>query len=480
MAGKATTLAIRITSDNQTKAGFDDAGKSVDGFSNKLDKASVVAGGAIAAIGAIGKSAFDAASDLQQSTGSINAVFGDWALDIEQSAQAAAEGVGLSTSQYEEMAAVIGSQLKNAGMNLGDTTEKTQSLIKTGADMAAVFGGTAADAVEALSSALKGEMDPIEKYGVSLNQSAINSQKAADGHAKLTGAADKAAQTQAILELITRQTAQTQGQWSAQIGTAAESTQVAQASWEDASATLGDQLLPVVTAGAKKLSEFATWAKNNQGTVTVLVGVVAGLAVAVLAVNAAMTVWGAITKIATAAQWLWNLAMDANPLTLIVLAIVAVVAGVVLMYNKFSWFRDFVKGFGAVFVAVFDGVKGAIGWVVDKIEWLVHMGGKAIGWVKNLFSAPGGDAPAPGGQAAGLTYGASPGGLALRAAGLTAGGAGTAPSGAAGLAASTTVELNVTFTGVVGDPVAVGAQIDRVVRDWSRATGRQLTATMSR
>jgi hypothetical protein len=38
--------------------------------------------------------------------------------------------------------------------------------------------------------------------------------------------------------------------------------------------------------------------------------------------------------------------MDANPIGIIVLAIAAVIAGVVLMYNKFSWFRDFVKGFG--------------------------------------------------------------------------------------------------------------------------------------
>jgi hypothetical protein len=45
MGGKATTLAIRITSDNQSKAGFDDAGRSVGGFADKLDKASVVAGG---------------------------------------------------------------------------------------------------------------------------------------------------------------------------------------------------------------------------------------------------------------------------------------------------------------------------------------------------------------------------------------------------------------------------------------------------
>jgi hypothetical protein len=480
MAGKATTLAIKITSDNQTKAGFDDAGKSVDGFSSKLDKASVVAAGALTGIGALGKQAFDAASEAQQAAGSMEAVFGNMAGAMQKNAASAFQSVGLSQSAYEESAATIGALLKNSGMDVGKAFSTTSDLIQKGADMAAVFGGTASDAVDALSSALKGEMDPIEKYGISLNQTAVQAQMASDGTSKLTGAQAKAAQTQAILELITKQGAETQGQWSKQAGTAAEATQIAGAAWENAKATLGERLLPVVTACAQKLGEFAGWAQQNQGTVTVLIGVIGGLAAAVIAVKVAMTVWEAASKAAAAAQWILNTAMDANPIGLVVLAIAAVIAGVVLMYNKFAWFRDFVKGVGQAFAAAFDGAKKAVEWVVNKIEWLINAGGKAIGWVKNLFSAPA--APIAGGQpAAGLTYGASRGaGLALRTAGLTAGGAGAAPAGAAGLDASTTVNLSVTFSGVVGDPVAVGAQIDRVVRDWSRATGRQLTATMSR
>jgi hypothetical protein len=221
--GKTATLSIKIVGDaSDAKKGFDDAESAADKFGRGLDKASVAAVGALGGIGLLAKGAFDAASDLQQSTGAIDAVFGDWALDIEQTAQAAAAGVGLSTSAYENMATVIGSQLKNAGMNIGDVTNQTQALIATGADMASVYGGTAADAVNALSSALKGEMDPIEAYGVTLNQAAIQARMAANGTSELEGAAAQQAKTQAVLQLITEQTAATQGQWAAQSGTAAE------------------------------------------------------------------------------------------------------------------------------------------------------------------------------------------------------------------------------------------------------------------
>jgi hypothetical protein len=493
------TLAINIISDaSGASRGLDEASSKVDKFSSGLDKASIASAGVLAGLAGLGKQAFDAASDLQQTTGSINAVFGDWALDIEQSAQSAAKAVGLSTSAYEEMAAVIGSQLKNAGMSVGDATAKTQALIKTGADMAAVFGGTAADAVEALSSALKGEMDPIERYGVTLNQAAIDSQMAADGTDKLTGAAATAAKTQAILELITKQTSSTTGQWSDQMGTAAEQTQIAAAQWDNAAATLGAQLLPIVTAVTEKLSEFATWASQNKGLVTGLAIAVGGLAAATLLVNGAMTAYRTIAALATAAQWLWNIAMDANPIGLIVLAVAAVVTGIVLLVNHFGGFQNIIKATGQVFSTIWNAILTAIGWVwdkiqnlggvfstifgwigkvmspvvdvirwiADKISWVISAAKKVGSVIGGLFGAP---APAPGAGGRAL-FGAAGGGLRTAGSLLTAGGGGTSPAAASGLGGTT---VNVTVNGAL-DPVAVGKQIQNVLRDYTRRTGQSV------
>lgn len=478
MAGKATTLAIKITSDNQTKSGFAEAGRDVDGFASKMDKASLVAGGALATIGALGKGAVDAASDFQQSSGAVESIFGKYSSTIENTAQHAATLLGLSANQYQESAAVLGAQLKNMGFSAEDTAGRTDQLINMGADLAATFGGSTKDAVEALSSAFKGETDPIERYGISIKQADINTLLASRNQDKLTGTAAKQAQAMAVLDLVSQQSSSSVGQFAAQTNTAAEQSQIAQAKFDDAKTKLGTGLLPVMTKLYGIAAKVGNWFGEHTGVVQVMAGVIAGLALAVLAVNGAMTAWSTLTKIATALQWLWDAALDANPIGILVVVIAAVIAAVVLMYQKFGWFRDFIKGVGAFFGTVFDGLKGAIGWVVDKIKWLIDKGGAVVGWVKNVFSAP---AAGPGGgQPAGL-YGAAPGGFAVRTAGRTAAGAGAALAGAGGSAGGgTVVELNVTFTGVVGDPVAVGAQIDRVVRDWSRATGRQLTATMSR
>jgi phage-related protein len=74
-----------------------------------------------------------------------------------------------------------------------------------------------------------------------------------------------------------------------------------------------------------------------------------------------MLIYGIIlaTKLWTLAQLAFNFVMSANPLVLIGLAILALVALVIYAYNKFSWFRDGVK---AVWDAIKAGGKAVVDW----------------------------------------------------------------------------------------------------------------------
>lgn len=251
---KSSTLRVNIVSDHDSR-GFDDADSKLGKLSGTIAGiGAVVAVGGAALVG-LATSAFDAASQLQQSTGAIDSVFGDWALDIEQSAQAAAGSVGLSTSAYENLASVVGAQLSGTGMAIGDVTNKTQDLVAKGADLAATFGGTTADAVGALSSALKGELDPIERYGVSLKQSDVNAELAARGLDKLEGSALKQAQAQVLLDLVTQQTTSSQGAFARESDTAAGSGAILSAKLENLQAALGEKLLPIFADVATFVSD---------------------------------------------------------------------------------------------------------------------------------------------------------------------------------------------------------------------------------
>ena len=94
--------------------------------------------------------------------------------------------VGLDKNAYNELGSVLGAQMKNAGTPMDQLADKTSNLITLGADLSSMFGGTTKEAVESISSALKGEMDPIEKYGISLSQASLEAEALSKGLLKPT------------------------------------------------------------------------------------------------------------------------------------------------------------------------------------------------------------------------------------------------------------------------------------------------------
>ena len=96
----------------------------------------------------------------------------------------------------------------------------------------------------------------------------------------------------------------------------------------------------------------------------------------------------AVTKLQTGAQAALNAVMSANPILLAVVAVAALTAGFVLAYKKSETFRNIVQG-------AMDGAKAAIGWVGDKVEWLVDKVergtkgvAKALGKYADIMTTP--------------------------------------------------------------------------------------------
>ena len=231
--------------------------------------ATVAAAGA-AAIGVAGAKAVSAAADLEQSTGAIEAVFKSGADQMKAFADTAASTVGLTKNEYQELGTLLGAQLKNGGTSIDQLAGKTNDLIGVAADLSAQFGGTTADAVAALSSALKGERDPIERYGVSLKQASIDAKAAELGFQKVGGSFDNEAQQAATLALIMEQTADAHGAFAREGDTLAHQVQVLKAHFGDFAAKAGTLVLPMVTALASAaiehlvpaLESLSTWAQD--------------------------------------------------------------------------------------------------------------------------------------------------------------------------------------------------------------------------
>lgn len=207
-------------------------------------------GPAIAAVGVaeVGRGMADIvnkAGQLEQSVGAIDSVFKESAGQMHAWSDQAATSVGLSKNEFNELGTLIGAQLKNGGTAMAELAPQTNKLIGLGADLSSMFGGTTREAVEALSSALKGERDPIERYGVSLKQSEIDAKAAALGFEKVGGSFSNEAQQAATLALIMEQTKDAHGNFAKESDTYAHKVQVLSQQWENFTTGLGQAFLPV-------------------------------------------------------------------------------------------------------------------------------------------------------------------------------------------------------------------------------------------
>lgn len=212
-----------------------------------------VAGQVTAAAGQVAQFAVDqmgqavaASSRLQQAQGAVKAIFGESASEVRRFADGAVESAGLSKAAYGQFAAQLGALLQNLGQTRAQSVATADQLVRTGADLAAAFGGTTADAVAAIGAALRGERDPIERYGISIKEAAVANKALQMGLAASKDELTDTAKATAAIALIQQQSASTAGQFARESNTLAGQQQRLNAEMENARAELGEALLPVM------------------------------------------------------------------------------------------------------------------------------------------------------------------------------------------------------------------------------------------
>jgi hypothetical protein len=162
--------------------------------------------------------------------------------------------------------------------------------------------------------------------------------------------------------------------------------------------TFGEMMLPVIDALAPKLAAFSAWAQANPGLMKIVVGTFVALTAAVVALN---------------------IAMSLNPVSLIVIGLGLLVAGLAAAYLRFEAFRKVVDlVFGAIkfgvteiaipyiklLVNVWKGVFNSIAAIwnntLGKISftvpgWIPKIGGEGFSFPKIPMLAEGGIVSSP-------------------------------------------------------------------------------------
>ena len=133
---------------------------------------------------------------------------------------------------------------------------------------------------------------------------------------------------------------------------------------KEAALSIGTTLKEALVGAAKAAKEAAVWIAQTSKELLISAANAMKSAAAWVwekAVKVASTI---ATKAMTAAQWLLNIAMSANPVTLIVIAIVALIAILWYLYNTCEPVRNAID-------AIWAGVSEAIQPIVEGVQWLI-------------------------------------------------------------------------------------------------------------
>ena len=431
-----------------------------------VQRAAVPAAAALVALGYAGmKAAKAAAEDESAQTKLAGALERTAGATKTQIAGAESYITALSTS-----VGVADDELRPALAQLASATgdvETAQSRLKLALDISAQSGKPLATVTKALAGAEDGRTASLGKLVPGMDQAILKSKdmSAITGelNEKVGGAAAEAA------------------------GTAEGQYRVLQVRLGELQEGLGAALLPAIGLLVTALGKATAFATEHQTAAKILIGTFAALAGVIIAANVALKLHAAATTIATVAkkaaaaaskawafaQVLLNIALSANPIGLIVIAIAALVAGIVIAWRKSDAFRNAIKDLWQLFkltplgfvisladdlVRSFDDVIAAI---QDVIGWLGKIKVPSLGGV--LSHVPG-FLPAPGGAAAralraGGPLGAGPLSASPRSLGSSSGG---------GSLGGAMITINVYGA---TDPEGTARTIRRTLRSFERRQG---------
>ena len=105
---------------------------------------------------------------------------------------------------------------------------------------------------------------------------------------------------------------------------------------DNAKESIGMLILPIVMELLPHLTTLADFLANNTTLLAVIGGVIGVVAGAVVALNVAMKVYVAVQKAVSIAVGIFNAVMNLNPIMLVVIAVVALIAIFILLQKRFD------------------------------------------------------------------------------------------------------------------------------------------------
>jgi hypothetical protein len=368
-------------------------GRSFGGAFRNIAGPFLAAAGATSLVNFLGDS-IQAASDLNEQATAVGQVFGNASKEIDAFANSGAKALGQSRTQILEAAKTFGIYGKSAGLTGKQNVEFSKSFVKLATDMASFNNTSTQEAIDALGAGLRGEAEPLRRFGVLLDDATLRQAAFGAGIVKTTK--DSLTPQQRVLAaqiVIMKQTTTQQGDFARTSDGLANQQRILAAEFENVKSTLGASFLPiaqqVVSLLADKfvpaLEDFFKRFKEGKTALNPIVDTLTKffqfvlkhsdlftkIGAGILAVVAALKLWSIIQGTLNALLFIFDALLFANPITLIAGAIAGVIAALALFFTQTDIGRKIWGGF----IKVLTG-----GWSIFKTVFV-----NTIGFIGTMF-----------------------------------------------------------------------------------------------
>ena len=370
------TLSVKITADGSSFIG------TLDSLSGKMQETTSKFE-SLTAIGdkfkQVGTVMTAVGAGILASIGGIVAKGAEWSSSVESTEflyknldksvqkaisnnSAEAKAIGLTTQQYKNGATNIATYFKNLGVASEESAKMSGKTMNLVADLAAVADVPFDEALGDFKSALMGNYEAVDKYGVSLSAAALENSEFVKGLGKSWNELSENEKMMAAFNEITRQSASAQGLAKQEAQSFAMQFKLLKEQVGEAVGTLGSALLPVLAPIVEKIGQVAekmkAWIEEHpkltQG-ILLVVGIIGTLLATIgpllIIIGTCITTFVSLSA-AAAALGVGLTALIGIP-ALIVAAIVALIAIGVALYQ--NW--DEIKAKAS---AIWDTIKTAI------------------------------------------------------------------------------------------------------------------------
>jgi len=246
--GDASKLRSAVDDANGALGSLGKGFSAIGGLAKSAALGVAALGGGIVAAGMAAKPLIDAASDMNETISKVGVIFGEAAKPIQDFAKNATRNFGLSERAALDASATMAVFGKAAGLSGNELVSFSTDMVGLAGDLRSFFNTSPEDAIAAIGAALRGESEPIRRYGVLLDDATLRARAFEMGLiSSVKEGLTPAQRALAAQAEILAQTTDAQGDFARTADSAANRQDRLAAEVDNLKSKLGQALLPTFT-----------------------------------------------------------------------------------------------------------------------------------------------------------------------------------------------------------------------------------------